>query len=127
MDPSADEDGVDNMAVDEEADPLEVLDDLQIEVGALRRIVELLLAQHLLNSGAPHVVLEQLEKALSTAYTVITKSLTSSDDREYVERVHTETKSIVEQAAVLMRAMLEEISKLEKIESRQTSGYRSRT
>ena len=98
------------MAVDEEADALEVLDDLQIEVGALRRIVELLLAQHLLISGAPHVVLEQLEKALSTAYTVITKSLTSSDDREYVERVHTETKSIVEQAAVLMRAMLEEIS-----------------
>jgi hypothetical protein len=100
----------DNMAGKEEADPLEVLGDLQIEVAALRRIVELLLAQHLLNSGAPDTVFEQLEDTLSTASTVVAKSLTSSEEREHIERVYTETKSILEQAAVLVRAILDQTS-----------------
>jgi hypothetical protein len=92
----------------EEADPVEVLGDLQIEVGALRRIVELLLAEHALSSTEPHNVLEHLENALSTASTFVAESVTSPDDRDYVERVDAETKSIIEQAAILMRAILDQ-------------------
>jgi hypothetical protein len=108
------------MADDEKADPFEVLSDLQIEVGALRHISELLLAQHFLNSGAPHMVLEQLKDTLSTASTVVAKSLSSPHDRDYINRLDTETKSIIEQAAFLMRAMVDETSQWK--DARFTSG-----
>jgi hypothetical protein len=79
--------------------------DLQAEVGALQRVIELLLAHFVLNHEDPLGSLDELKAALGAASRSLSKHAGSAEGADYASRVNEQTDTLIEQVRTLVAAM----------------------
>jgi hypothetical protein len=82
-----------------EIDRLEVLSDLQVQVGVLQRIVAILLAQYALNFDEPSEAFRQIRELLGA----VSVAVPSSGPADYSERLKAEIERVFEDAALFVR------------------------
>jgi hypothetical protein len=71
--------------------------DLQVQIGAMQRIVAILLAQYALNFDEPGEALLQIRELLGAAAAV-----RSSERTDYLERLNAEIERLLEDAALFV-------------------------
>jgi hypothetical protein len=72
--------------------------DLQVQVGAMQRIVAILLAQYALNFDEPGEAFRQIRELLGAAAVAVQ----SSERKDYRERLNAETERLLEEAALFV-------------------------
>lgn len=82
----------------DEADPIEAIGDLQVEVQALRSLVEFLLAQHVLKSDDPLKSLEIIQEKMEDSSAIVSLNADDPDQTDLSERVNEVMVDIIENA-----------------------------
>jgi hypothetical protein len=87
----------------DEPEPLEAIGDLQVEVQALRNIVEFLLAQYAMTSDDPMARLATIQEKMESACAVVSMNAEDPEQTDLSERVNEMMVELIDHARAFVR------------------------